>query len=411
MMSANLGEVQPPNWLAGSEPAEDSGAQTQSRFRYQHECTARSCVGMLLHDKRVASVVCEEHEDFIVIYTDGRIELVSVKHREVSRGPWSHAALCSEGGVKHLYERWLETGRRALCRVMTNAGLKTGALEAQQLVDACQSRESERIEPFLAKLATALGSEDRERVREFALVLSVEAGLPSREHIAAVNVSGFYWPVLEELNLVQALAEPYYECVLALIARANRDQIGERLDLREALLDPGRFDEAVARDRRIKRRTITSEAMSDALHPLTQPESSLVPSDPDAPPPPPPSRLQRKLLAGELGPTTIASAVQLRARWYAFESARRANVPGGDPAFEELRLRVAQLASASESRVSSSVPYGKAMHLNLIETVTTDRLPAGVPFALDDQLLQGLIFQLTDECKVWFSEAFELREA
>lgn len=193
-MSADLEEVQPPEWLAGNKPAEDSGAQTQSRFRYQHECTARSCVGMLLPDNCVASVVCEEHEDFIVIYTDERIELVSVKHREASRGPWSYAALCSDGGVKHLYERWLQTGRRALCRVMTNAGLKTGALEAQQLVDACQSRESERIEPFLADLAAALGSKEYERVREFALVLSVEAGLPSREHIAAVNVSAVYWP-------------------------------------------------------------------------------------------------------------------------------------------------------------------------------------------------------------------------
>lgn len=404
-------EVRPPEWIARSEPAEDAGAQTQSRFRYQHECTARSCVGMLLPDNRVASVVCEEHEDFIVIYTDGRVELVSVKHREASRGPWSYAALCSDGGLKHLFERWLKTGRRALCRVMTNAGLKAGALEAQQLVDACQSRESERIEPFLAKLATALGSADCDRVREFALVLSIEAGLPSREHIAAVNINAFYWPALKELNLVQTLADPYYEQVLALIARANRDQIGERLDLREALLDPGRFDEAAARDRRIKRRTITREAMFDALHPLTQPELSLVPRDPDAPPPPLPSRLQRKLLDGKLGPTAIASAVQLRAQWYAFESTRRANVPGGDPAFEALRLRVAQLASASESRVSCTAPYGKAMHLDLIETVTTDHLPAGVPFALDDQLLQGLVFQLTDECKVWFSETFDLGKA
>lgn len=154
--------------------------------------------------------------------------------------------------------------------------------------------------------------------------------------------------MLEELSLVQALADPYYERVLTLIARANRDQIGERLDLREALLDPGRFDEAAARDRRIKRRTITREDMCDALHPLTQSGPSLVSGNPDAPPPPPPSRLQRKLLAGKLGPTMIASAVELRARWYGFESTHRANVPGGDPAFEALRLRVAQLASASE---------------------------------------------------------------
>ena len=48
------------------------------------------------------------------------------------------------------------------------------------------------------------------------------------------------------------------------------------------------------------------------------------------------------------------------------------------------------------------------MHLDLLETVTANRLPADVPFALDDQLLQGLVFQLTDECKVWFSKAFDV---
>ena len=212
---------------------------------------ARSCVGMLVLD-RVASVVCEEHEDFVVIYADGAVELVSVKHRENSKGPWTFATLCSEGGVRHLYGRWLATGRSARCRVMTNAGVKPGKLEASEFIAACQSRQAAQVEPYLEKLQTALGSQDRNRVREFALVLSVESALPGRPHIAAVNLREFYWPALEELGLVYDFVEPYYDRVLDLIARANRDQVGERLDLRDALLDPGRFDEAATTDRRIK---------------------------------------------------------------------------------------------------------------------------------------------------------------
>jgi hypothetical protein len=239
-MSHGPDQVGPSEWLGKHKPPEDSGAQTQSRFRFQHECTARSCVGMLVLD-RVASVVCEEHEDFIVIYADGAVELVSVKHREDSKGPWTFATLCSEGGVRHLYDHWLATGRRARCRVMTNAGVKPGKLEAREFIAACQSRQGEQIEPYIEKLDAALGSQDRDRVREFALVLSVESALPGRPHIAAVNVRDFYWPALEELGLVYDVVEPYYDRVLDLIARANRDQIGERLDLRDALLDPGRL--------------------------------------------------------------------------------------------------------------------------------------------------------------------------
>jgi hypothetical protein len=365
---------------------------------------------MLLEDS-VTGVVCEEHEDFVVIYAAGRAELVSVKHREPSKGPWSFTALCNEGGVGHLYGRWLATGRRNLCRVMTNAGLKTGATEAKEFIDACHSRDEEQIEPFLAKLSEAVGQPERQSVLEFALSLSIESALPSRAHMAAVNLRELYAPALVELGVVEALAEPYYDGVVDVIGRANRDRIGERIEIPAALLDPSRFDEAAARDRRIKRRAITRADMFDALQPLLQPEQRALVPDPNAAPPPPPSRLQRKLTAGEVGPTTIGTAVVLRAQWYAFESGRRANVPGGDPAFETVRLRVAELASASESRVGSSAPYGKAMHLDLIETVTTDALPTGVPFALNDQLLQGLVFQLTDECKVWFSEAFDVGEA
>ncbi len=106
-MSHEPDRVGPSAWLGEHEPPEDSGAQTQSRFRFQHECTARSCVGMLVLD-RVASVVCEEHEDFVVIYADGAVELVSVKHRENSKGPWTFArsarkvvsGICTAAGLR-----------------------------------------------------------------------------------------------------------------------------------------------------------------------------------------------------------------------------------------------------------------------------------------------------------------------
>jgi hypothetical protein len=71
--------------LAENSSPEDAGAETQSRFRYQHECTVRSCIPLLLA-KKVTAVVCEEHEDFVVFYEDALPELVSVKHREVSQG-------------------------------------------------------------------------------------------------------------------------------------------------------------------------------------------------------------------------------------------------------------------------------------------------------------------------------------
>ena len=46
-------------------PTDDVGAETLDRFRYQAHLVARACVAMIL-DQRVAAVICEWHEDYIV---------------------------------------------------------------------------------------------------------------------------------------------------------------------------------------------------------------------------------------------------------------------------------------------------------------------------------------------------------
>jgi Cap4 dsDNA endonuclease len=393
--------------LAQTPLPEDAGAETQARFRYQHECTACSCFAMLA-ETTVAAVVCEHHEDFVVIHADNGLELVSVKHRENSQGPWSFASLCKTGGVLHLYSRWLATGRRAKCRVMTNAGLKPGSLEAQAFANACRTRERARISPFLTALAAALDAPEIDGAAEFALSLTIDSDLPGRRHMGAVNLREMVVPTLEKLGASPKLAESCYEEVLEVIARANRDEAAERGELLEILSDPRGFDQASQNRRRVRRRAITRDALMSVLQGVSSSSTTLAGTSDGATEAPAPSRLQQKLDAGGLGPTAIDSAIRLRAGWYVFESTRRATVPGGDPAFEDLRVRVQDLAGLSESRVKEPGPYGRQMHLDLRNTVTVENLAVTPPFDLDDQLLQGLVFQLTDECKVWFSEPFEL---
>jgi hypothetical protein len=38
---------------------------------------------------------------------DGCLDLASVKHRGRNRGTWSIAGLCDDGGLTHLFDRWL----------------------------------------------------------------------------------------------------------------------------------------------------------------------------------------------------------------------------------------------------------------------------------------------------------------
>jgi hypothetical protein len=66
--------------ILDASPLDDSGAATQARFRFQRDCTARLVSGMLPAGDGIVLVVCEQHEDAIVVYEHGVVELVSVRH-------------------------------------------------------------------------------------------------------------------------------------------------------------------------------------------------------------------------------------------------------------------------------------------------------------------------------------------
>ncbi|MGW2684598.1 dsDNA nuclease domain-containing protein [Streptomyces sp. NPDC001414] len=119
-------------------PEEDSGSDTLGRYRYQAEVAARDCLAMLTQDA-IDFVVCEWHEDFVVAWTDGSVELVSVKHREGTQGPWTLAELCKSGGLTHLFDRWCacECAANVRLRLATNAALKPGKGNAGVLARMC----------------------------------------------------------------------------------------------------------------------------------------------------------------------------------------------------------------------------------------------------------------------------------
>src|SRR4051794_33475496 len=93
------------NMAFKKQPQEDAGAETLSRYQFQHELAARRCVKVHLQDE-VEKVICEWHTDYIVCFRDGRVELVSVKHLEPGQLPWTIRELCDDGGMRTLFERW-----------------------------------------------------------------------------------------------------------------------------------------------------------------------------------------------------------------------------------------------------------------------------------------------------------------
>ena len=392
----------------GDPPPEDVGAKTHARYRYQWEIGARTCIAMLTQPE-LAGILCEWHEDHVVLFKGGTAELVSVKHREPSEGPWTLRGLCLEGGVAHLYRRWLALGRAPGCRVFTNGGLNTSEGEARSFAEACHSRSPDEVRGFVGRIQSHLGAEDADDVVAFCLILSIEAARPGRAHIKASNIQDLMMPALAALGIPTAYPHKPYEACVSLVERASRDQ--EQKVTLGSIADVDRLDGNVALGELLQSRTVTpSQVRAAVLNAVTAGGIPLAPQQPI----PTTSVLVRKLSRGGVGPTAIRSAQRERALWAELEARFRGDLPGADSEVEDLRTRVLDGVAAAEEEILSQehrAAYGPELLAMVRQRLTVEGLTRPPMFPLEDVHLLGLAFQLTDECQVWWSEEFDVEAA
>lgn len=388
--------------LFKAAPPDDVGAETQARFRYQAEVAARYAFRMLPGE--VTAILCEWHEDFVVFLRGGGSELVSVKHREVDQGPWTLTGLLTDGGIAHLFSRWKATGKLSRCRLSTNAGL---ARDAQRLANACDGREAVQISDWANRCCTRLGA-DASEAASFLRVLAIESALPPRQYITASNLEAFARPLLSGAGYDVAIAAAAYGIVVEAIEDASRDQLSTPEVLVAYLGDPSRILRDVRRELTLDSRTLVVDDIREAI------SSALASSRPriafgtrtSA------TNLVAKLRAGGFGPTQIESAQRLRAAWTEFEAAYSVGLPGDDRDLADLRARVLAEAGDAESEarrvVQADEPYGLEMYRLVLPRLRPDLMALSRALPTDERLLQGLMFQLTDECPVWWSPTFDV---
>ena len=384
------------------DPPDDTGAETQARFRYQAEVASRYAFQMLSGD--VSALVCEWHEDFVAFLRGGGTELISVKHREIDQGPWTLVGLLTDGGIAHLFGRWKATGKLSRCRLSTNAGL-TG--DARLLAKACDGREANQISEWAEKCRTRLGA-DASEVAEFLGVLTIEGALPSRQYLAASNLESFARPALSAAGYDVGIAGVAYGKVVRAIEDASVDRLSTPEILIAYLRDPSRILRDVRRELVMDARTLV---VGDIREAIAAAGASFRPRIAFKNPAPA-TKLVSKLRAGGFGPTQIESAQRLRAAWTEFESAYSVGLPGDDRDLADLRARVLAEAGDAESEALRSVrggePYGLQMYSLVLPRLRPDRVVSSRALPTDDRLLQGLLFELTDECPVWWSPRSEV---
>ncbi len=386
------------------DPPEDAGAQTASRYRYQAEVVARFVLGLRPRGQ-VLAVICEWFEDFIVVFRDDRTQLGSVKHRELSRGPFTVADLLDEGGLRHLFDRWTITGKRSDCLLCTNQGLTS---DAQRLKDACGPQDRSSVEPIAAEIRQRLGAKDLDEACRFLSILTIEDGLPSRRHIEAANIQNGVRPLLRARGYGSYSAEKVYEAIVERVREHSEDREAETHDFVDIIADPTRLSGTAVRARKLEARIVRYRDLAEAIAAgrpdgrMPLPLATAIPQS---------TVLAKKLVAGGFGPSALEAAQRLRASWTAFE-AEQADDLGPDPLIEDVRTRILREAAGAEGQAQMAVgqqaSYGLAMHARLVEAVSVPDFLSSCAIPIDGALAEGCAYDLTDQCRIWWSPVFDL---
>lgn len=389
-------------------PPDDAGAEAQARFKYQVDLATCSCLQMLAGES-IDEVICEWHEDYVVTWSGRPRELTSVKHLEGDQPRWTMRGLISDGGVKHLYDRWVNTGRRCKVRLQTNSGLRLdsgngpGALAA-----ACSARDAEALdawaEALLPDLEPAYEADEessRERVRAFLDVLTLEGDLPSKEHARTVFIDKYATAACDAMDLPREMARRLFDCVaelvwvasrsneksvLAALLRSADDRTDEVLDLIAAkLIDPHRVRDHV-RECLIPTKFV---------RPLRDIDGSPAPA------------LVQKLQKGGFPPTTVNRARHLRVAWQQQRRTLREAL-GVPNHLDQVEADLFRLAEQAELDLDGyEEPYGRELHRRLAPLIAGMSSGAN-SVLLDEDLLWGGIYTLTHNCRVWWSSEFEI---
>lgn len=391
-----------------AEPSEDVGAATQSRYAYQRHLVVRRCLQILAGVDDIVSVICEWHTDYVAIRGDAP-ELVSVKHQEESQNPWTLVGLCGDGGLQQLYERWVATGETCRVTIETNRGLKAGDGAPAELLKACRRGNREELLAWAGELVGRLApdSADRDleidRIATFLGQLNIVHDLPKRYYIRDIQLRNDAEAACEALGLDARAAENLYDCIYALVENVSQNDV--RSVVTAMLRGEGDLDEQTQRV--IGAKTIDGDLLRRAIARCQGAASAVNRRASNKSDEPVAKALVEKMRRGGFGPTNIADARHLRIDWLLYER-QMSELTGEQAPYHETLQAVRAAAAEAERAVDrNQEPYGEALYEEVIKRLDDLQID-GAWLQMDRRRLLGALFELTEQCTVWWSTEFDV---
>lgn len=405
----------PADRLRVTPAPDDVGAQTADRYEWQAMVATADALSLYFRALRDdgtidpaadGSLICEHHEDWALI--DGTAaEIVSGKHRESSRGPFStYRQLFDDGGLSHLYQRWVALGRGQSCRLATSGGL---ANDGAKVASTCArlklnpSENGSEVYEVISSVARVLmGMNANTTVtdadaRSFLAALSIQDGLPRRDHLPDMAGRSYGLPVAKRLGYPDA-GEAIWQAVLSLVRvrmRAAGPAVGGALP---AVLGTP-HDDALA-PRTLLLADIDVAVRVGRSH--VRGYSSL-PRVVKA------NRMAIKMARGGCNDNSIERADQLRLQYRRYIRVLRSNPSTRDRPGLITNTLLRVVDEATRKVRDDAAEWGDVLWGELDRQFRALEGTSGA-HGLSADLLLGGTSELADRCKAWFSDRFDAQE-
>jgi hypothetical protein len=427
-------------------PQDDAGARTADQYEWQAVMAAADGLRMYLDALDPAGrltgtersrLLCEYHEDWVAM-RNGDAELVSAKHLGLAFGAYSTPnSLADDGGVAHLFNRWLAMQEKPTCRLVTTAGVFG---PVQKLVDLAGIARDRRVagdefapddeqRELLTSLGRALlkhcpGLSDRwtsphrgqtesiptaEHLRQIVRFLSMftfQDSVP-RRYAPYAAPSMFAQPVLDRLQST-APAASVWEAVLA-VFRVRMRAAGPRPagGLPAVLAFPlGSLAPTTAElEAGLASRIVTLTDIDLAIRTAIAHPTGFAP----LPPLVRTTRLAIKMEVGGCSDNAVERAEQLRADYVDYWRDLLVADPTARSRQQRLHRVLLRINDAASERVKrQDASWGADLWREL--EADLDNQQGTLPVDMDADLALGGLCELSNRCQVWFSGSFDVAE-
>lgn len=430
--------------LVSVAPSDDSGADTADRYDWQAAMAAAD--GLALYCKTLNEgttpsdsdrrVLCELHEDW-VLQEGNDVELVSGKHREQSVATFTTVNMLADaGGLAHLFDRWSVMREQPTCRLVTTGGLGSG--DPQSLVAAAtyfkrlrlsgtaMTLDDERralvgaFRDSIAKYSApvkktwdgtsgggAIPLDDRSaEVARFLSMLHIDHGKPGRHHIGYSAPSQYAKPVLDQLEVGATASARVVVAVWEAVMNLFRARMRARgpvpwAGLPELILGRPIEESFITAqgERSMRERIITMEDIEIVIETAIAQPTGFMPVTRV----PRSTRLAVKMATGGCTDNAIERAEELRQDYKTYWRDRQSGDPTARSEQSKLQRRLMRISDdASTSGLPGAIFWKRVQER--VDNIPADQLPSG----MDPDLALGGICDLTNECKVWFSDRFDV---